>query len=105
MNLNATISLLIRFGNTDSKVRTPQHATALESKNNNNNFICRVLLKQATKKKNETFITRRFGLLMTPLSIFLHLRDDCNIIHISLDNGVTRTPKRQVINLSFFSLN
>ena len=63
--------------------------------NNNNyyyyyyNFISRVLLKQATKKKNERFITRRFRLLMTRLSIFLHLCD-CNIIHISLDKGVMR---------------
>ena len=27
---------------------------------------------------------------------------DCNIIHISLVNGVMRTLKRRVINLSFF---
>ena len=46
-------------------------------------------LKQATKKKNERFITRCFRLLMTRLSIFLHLCD-CNIIHISLDKGVMR---------------
>ena len=46
-------------------------------------------LKQATKKKNERFITRRFRPLMTRLSIFLHLCD-CNIIHISLDKGVMR---------------
>ena len=31
-----------------------------------NDFMSRVLLKQATKKKNEGFITRRFGVLMTP---------------------------------------
>ena len=78
--------------------------------NNNNyyyyyyNFISRVLLKQATKKKNERFITRRFRLLMTRLSIFLHILCDCNIIHISLDKGVMR-PEMCVINLSFFSLN
>ena len=29
---------------------------------------------------------------------------DCNIIHISLDNGVMRTPKRCVTYLSFFFL-
>jgi len=80
-----------------------------------NDFISRGLLKQATKKKNERFITRRFGVLMTPLpsemwiilqsSHLLHLLD-CNIIHTSLDNGVMGTSKRRVIhvNLSFFFL-
>jgi len=31
-------------------------------------FISRVLLKQATKKKNERLLTQCFGVLMTPLS-------------------------------------
>ena len=31
-------------------------------------FISRVLLKQATKKKNERLITQCFGVLITPLS-------------------------------------
>ena len=30
--------------------------------------MSRVLLKQATKKKNERYVTQRFGILMTPLS-------------------------------------
>ena len=82
--------------------------------------MSRVLLKQATKKKNERYVTQRFGVLMTPLSREmwiilqsskcgpkcllnqLHLLD-CNIIHISLGNGVVRTPETSCYKSFIFS--
>ena len=36
--------------------------------NNNNNLISRDLLKQRHIKKQERFIARRFGVIVTPLS-------------------------------------
>ena len=83
-------------------------------------FNCGVYYKMG--RKNERFITRSFGgphdsitkwdmwiILQSSKCSWLskhfgpHLLD-CNIIHISLDNGVMRTPKRCVTYLSFFFL-
>ena len=60
-------------------------------------------------RKNERFITRHFGVLMTPLSSEMWIILQSSKIQemimeshlVSLDNGVMRTPKRRVINLSF----
>ena len=81
--------------------------------------MSRVLLKQATKKKNERYVTQRFGVLMTPLSreMWIILQSSkCGpkcllnqlhllncIIHISLGNGVMRTPETSCYKSFIFS--
>ena len=60
-------------------------------------MISRDLLKQRHIKKQERFIARRFGVIVTPLS-----RVNGVIINGVIINGVTMTPKRRAINLSCF---